>query len=138
MALSKLFSKTKNDKKTSPKEAIKSEVPVEPDKKESVKKKIVETEFFDKKSSIKRPWVSEKAYELHENNKYVFLVDGKATKNQVKKEIEEQWGVSVNSVNVINKKQRRRQWKGRPGRQYSLKKAIVTIKEGEKIDVYPV
>lgn len=78
--------------------------------------------------------VSEKATGLSHQNKYVFRVETRATKPQVKKEIEKIYGVKVGRVNIISmpgKKKRLGRTEGfRPG----FKKAVVTLKEG-KIEI---
>lgn len=135
-----IFSKEKEDKK--PKKTSKkvaSDNTKKVDAKESSQNTSgEETKFYSERSVIKKPWVSEKAYELHENNKYVFLIENKATKNQVAREVQARWDVNVKSVRIIRKKKRRRSFRGKFGRQYTIKKAVVTVGENDKIDVYPV
>jgi len=85
------------------------------------------------KSIIIEPVVTEKAVNLSAANKYVFKVDKKATKSEIKKEIVRIFKVKVEDVNIINQrgKQKRR---GRIlGHTAPFKKAIVTLKKGEKI-----
>ncbi|HOO43786.1 MAG TPA: 50S ribosomal protein L23 [Bacillota bacterium] len=93
---------------------------------------------MDKYQIIKRPIVSEKTTKLSEQRKYTFEVDRNANKIQIKEAIEELFGVKVESVNVINgvaKKKRVGQYTGLKG---AVTKAIVTLKEGNKIDIYEV
>jgi|UniRef100_A0A7V3N4E1 large subunit ribosomal protein L23 len=85
------------------------------------------------KSVIIEPIVTEKAVNLSSVNKYIFKVDKKATKSGIKKEIVKIFKVKVDDVNIINQrgKQKRR---GRIlGHTVPFKKAIVTLKKGEKI-----
>jgi len=76
---------------------------------------------------IKKPWISEKATDLSENRKYVFLVDYRANKKQIKELIEDIYKVHVEKTNVVRVKN-----KGN-----DFKKAIVTLREGETIDIVP-
>jgi large subunit ribosomal protein L23 len=93
------------------------------------------------KNIIIRPILTEKTNALAENpllNQYTFEVDKKANKVQIKKAVEEQFGVTVNAVNTSIRpgKAKARVVKGRhtKGRTSSIKKAIVTIAEGEYIE----
>jgi ribosomal protein L23 len=76
---------------------------------------------------IKKPLISEKATDLGSAGKYVFLVDPRANKNQVKLLIEEIYGVKVEKTNIVRIKHK--------GNTY--KKAIVTLKKGNAIDILP-
>ena len=93
------------------------------------------------KNIIIRPILTEKTNALAENpllNQYTFQVDKKANKVQIKKAVEEQFGVTVNAVNTSIRpgKAKARVVKGRhtKGRTSAIKKAIVTIAEGEYIE----
>jgi len=86
---------------------------------------------------IKQSWVTEKATDLSGLRKYVFIVDRKANKSEVKKAIESIYGVKVEGVNIINIKGKAKRLGRSLGRTSAFKKAIVTLKEGEKIDVVP-
>jgi large subunit ribosomal protein L23 len=88
-----------------------------------------------------KPVLSEKANKLSEkNNRYTFVVDRKANKLEIKKAVEEFYGVQVESVNtwVIPSKLKSRYTKAGfvTGRKPAKKKALVTIAEGETIDLY--
>jgi large subunit ribosomal protein L23 len=93
-------------------------------------------------SVIKQPVVSEKTNKLSEKlNQYVFEVDMKATKSQVKVAIQEMYPdvnvAAVNTVTVASKPKNRFSKKGyTKGRTDVWKKAIVTLKEGDKIDFF--
>jgi len=76
---------------------------------------------------IKRPHISEKATDLYSDGKYTFLVDVRANKKEVEKLIEEIYKVNVVSVNILRVKKHKNVYK----------KAIVTLKEGESIDIIP-
>jgi len=90
-------------------------------------------------SLIKKPHISEKATDLKtKNNQYVFEVESRANKSQLKKEIEKRFKVEVKKINIINtpsKPRRRGQFVGRkPG----FKKAVVKIKSGQTINLKKV
>jgi len=86
---------------------------------------------------IKQAWVTEKATDLSGLRKYMFIVDGKANKPETKKAIESIYAVKVESVNIINTKGKAKRLGRSLGRTSAFKKAIVTLKEGEKIDIVP-
>jgi len=87
---------------------------------------------------IKKPIVSEKTMELGKShNKYVFLVDRKANSMQIKKEIENIYKVKVEAVNIINQKGKVKRLGRSLGRRPALRKAIVTVKKGQEIDILP-
>lgn len=83
---------------------------------------------------IKEPIITEKSTILSEQNKYVFAVDKKATKNGVTKAIEEIFGVKVTKVNVTNIPGKVKRFKGRLGKRQDLKKAVVTLEKDSVID----
>ena len=89
---------------------------------------------------LRKPLVTEKASELNEANKYAFVVDKRANKVEIKKAVEDMYGVSVVSVNTMNYlgKQKTRYTKAGfiSGRKPSYKKAIVEVAEGDMIDFY--
>lgn len=91
-------------------------------------------------SIIKRPLITEKANALTEKGVYTFIVDKKANKIEIKKEIERAYGVNVNGVRTIRyagkEKTRFTQAKVLAGRTVSYKKAIITLAQGEVIDFY--
>lgn len=87
--------------------------------------------------TIKKPIVSEKTMELGKINKYVFLVDRKASSHEIKKGIESIYKVHVEAVNIVNQKGKVKRLGRQLGRRPSSKKAIVTIKKGQTIDVLP-
>ena len=85
-----------------------------------------------------RPNVTEKATILTEENKYVFRVFSNATKGQVKDSVEEVYGVDVEGVRIINIPPKKvRLGKRREGVKKGYKKAVVEIKEGQKIEILP-
>jgi len=90
----------------------------------------------DPRSVIIKPVVSEKSYQLIESNKYVFQVDPRAGKEEIKDAVESIFKVRVVGVNTMHrvgkiKKQGRTQ-----GRTSAMKKAIVTLAKGDKIEFF--
>lgn len=84
---------------------------------------------------IVAPVVTEKATMSSEKNQVVFKVSPKATKPQIKEAVEKLFDVKVKSVNTLVRKGKIKGFKGTFGRQSNVKKAIVTLEEGHRIDV---
>lgn len=84
---------------------------------------------------IKKPWVTERSTDLSALGKYVFLVQHEATKPEIRKAIKEIYKVDPVAVNIINRPAKRKGAGMRKGKQSGYKKAIVTLKKGQKIDV---
>ena len=84
---------------------------------------------------IFRPVVTEKATLLSENNQIVFEVNINSSKIEIKKAIELIFGVGVSAVNTIRVKGKTKIFKGRKGKRSDSKKAIITLKEGQSIDL---
>ena len=85
--------------------------------------------------SIKSPVITEKATGLSEQNKVIFKVHENATKSSIKKNIEKICKVKVIKVNTINKKSKRKIVRGRIGIKSGFKKAVITLKKGQSIDL---
>ena len=81
------------------------------------------------------PVVTEKSTNLSELNKIIFKVHYGANKKSIKKNIEKLFKVNVTKVNIINKKSRMKITRGRKKIVYGYKKAIVTLKKGQNIDL---
>ena len=81
------------------------------------------------------PHITEKSTLLSEHNAVVFKVAGGATKPQIKAAVEALFGVDVTGVNTITTKGKTKRWKGRPYTRSDMKKAIVTLADGQSIDV---
>lgn len=81
------------------------------------------------------PHITEKATLISEHNAVVFKVAREATKPQIKAAVEALFGVSVTGVNTITQKGKSKRWKGLPYTRSDMKKAIVTLAEGQSIDV---
>ncbi|MBI2025080.1 MAG: 50S ribosomal protein L23 [Candidatus Harrisonbacteria bacterium] len=86
---------------------------------------------------IKRPIITEKATAISALGKYIFLVDKKATAPEVKKAVEEIYKVNVIGINVINTRPKPRGGFRFPGEKAGYRKIIVTLKEGQKLDILP-
>ncbi len=84
---------------------------------------------------VKQPWITEKATDLTAMNKYVFLVKEKASKPEIKKAIHALYKVDVTAVNVVNRPAKTKRYMNKRGFQEGYRKAIVTIKDGQKIDL---
>ena len=85
--------------------------------------------------SIKSPIITEKATILSEQNKTVFKVHAKANKKTIKKNIEKLFKVNVIKVNIINRKSKLKMRQGRKSIKSGYKKAIITLKKGQSIDL---
>tara|TARA_B100000963_G_C22504744_1_gene615489 strand:+ start:162 stop:455 length:294 start_codon:yes stop_codon:yes gene_type:complete len=88
--------------------------------------------LYDK---IISPIVTEKSTKISEYNKIVFKVPANADKKNLKKNIEKIFKVNVVKVNIINKKNREKLTRGRKVKISGFKKAIVTLKKGQNIDL---
>ena len=88
--------------------------------------------LYDK---ILSPIVTEKSTNLSEQNKIIFKVHKKANKNNLKTNIEKIFKVNVIKVNIINKKTRIKITRGKKVRVKGFKKAIITLKKGQNIDL---
>jgi len=84
---------------------------------------------------ILAPVITEKSSEASEANQVVFKVRLDATKPQIKAAVEQLFGVKVVAVNTLTRKGKTKRFRGIEGRQKDMKKAIVKLAEGEKIDV---
>ena len=96
------------------------------------KKQEVEARHYD---VVLAPHITEKATLASENNAVVFKVANDASKPQIKEAVEAIFGVSVMGVNTINMKGKTKRWKGKAYKRVDQKKAVVTLKDGDSIDV---
>jgi len=85
--------------------------------------------------SILSPIITEKTTILSENNQVVFEVPVSATKPEIKEAIEALFKVSVTAVNTIKVKGKTKRFRGIAGRRKDIKKAIITLKDGDEIDI---
>jgi len=81
------------------------------------------------------PHITEKTTMLSEHNSVVFRVASRATKPEIKAAVEALFGVTVTGVNTMVAKGKTKRWKGRPYQRSDVKKAVVTLAEGQSIDV---
>ena len=88
--------------------------------------------IYDK---ILSPMVTEKSTSLSEQNKIVFKVPSKANKKNLKNTIEKIFKVNVTKINIINKQNRTKLTRGKKVRISGFKKAIITLKKGQSIDL---
>jgi large subunit ribosomal protein L23 len=84
---------------------------------------------------VRGPHITEKATMASEHNAVVFKVANDATKPQIKAAVEALFSVSVTKVNTLVQKGKTKKWKGKPYTRSDFKKAIVTLAEGQSIDV---
>ncbi len=88
--------------------------------------------LYDK---ILSPILTEKSTNLSEQNKIVFKVPKRSNKKNLKKNIEKIWKVEVIKINIINKQPRKKFTRGRKVKVLGYKKAIITLKKGQSIDL---
>lgn len=140
-----IFSKKKEDdnkavSEKSGKVAIAEKDNKEPEAKEiekakgTKKRKISGEKSIAAENVIIRPWVSEKASIMISKGVYSFKVSEKASKNLVKDLIESLYNVKVENVNILNNKGKLKNFKGKSGQRSDSKKAVVTLREGQKIE----
>ena len=84
---------------------------------------------------IRAPVITEKATLASENNQIVFRVATDADKKVIKEAVEAMFDVKVKAVNTLRRKGKAKRFRGIPGRQNEMKKAIVTLEDGHSIDV---
>ena len=96
---------------------------------------VSKTAAYDK---ILRPIITEKATMANENGQITFAVAIDATKPEIKAAVEMLFNVKVKAVNTIMQKGKAKSFRGRPGRRNDMKKAMVTLVEGQNIDLMGV
>ena len=109
------------------KEESKNEIPI-------TKKDKIEIKFGENFKIL--PLITEKAFKLARENKYIFLVESQINKNQIKKAIEKMFNVKVNRVRTMNYKKRERGLTKIKSVRPRFKKAIVELKEGQTINIF--
>ena len=90
----------------------------------------------DPRDIILAPVISEKAYGLIEDNAYTFLVAPSSNKTEIKIAIEAIFDVKVTAVNTINRQGKRRRTRYGFGKKADTKRAIITLAEGQSIDIF--
>ncbi len=93
--------------------------------------------MYDPRDVILRPIISEKSYAMIEQNRYTFEVAKTANKTQIAQAIAEIFHVNVTAVNTMNVTGKPRRLRYSKGKTRDWKKAVVTLKEGDKIDLFP-
>lgn len=83
---------------------------------------------------LKQAWITEKAAAMSGDRKYMFIVANHANKSEVKKAVQSAYGVKVQDVNMIVRKGKTKRLGRSAGRTPDYKKAMVTLKEGQKIE----
>ena len=94
--------------------------------------KIEKIHIYDK---ILSPLVTEKSTNMSDQNKIIFKVPNKANKITLKKNIEKIFKVNVTKINIINKQPRKKNIRGKKINVSGYKKAIITLKKGQNIDL---
>jgi large subunit ribosomal protein L23 len=94
------------------------------------------TRIYNPRDVLLRPVVSEKSYGLLDEGKYTFVVAPSANKTQIKQAVEEVFRVKVTGVNTLNRQGKRRRTRFGWGKRVDTKRAIVTLAEGDRIDIF--
>ncbi len=82
------------------------------------------------------PVVSEKSYSLLDDGRYTFVVHPTANKTEIKEAVQSIFGVKVTNVNTLRRKGKRKRFGTTYGKRKDTKRAIVTLAEGEEIDIF--
>jgi large subunit ribosomal protein L23 len=90
----------------------------------------------DARDVILRPVISEKSYEMLDENKYTFIVHPDANKTHIKQAVEQIFGVRVLSVNTMNRQGKRKRRGLIIGKRPNRKRAIVTVAPGDRIELF--
>ena len=90
----------------------------------------------DHRDVLVAPVVSEKSYGLLDQNKYTFVVHPDANKTEIKIAVEEVFGVKVTAVNTVNRRGKRRRTRTGWGKRPDTKRAVVSVAEGQRIDIF--
>jgi large subunit ribosomal protein L23 len=90
----------------------------------------------DPRDVLLAPVVSEKSYSLLDENKYTFIVAPDANKTEIKIAVEKVFNVTVTNVNTLNRQGKRRRTRFGVGKRPDTKRAIVSVAEGQRIDIF--
>jgi large subunit ribosomal protein L23 len=90
----------------------------------------------DPRDVILKPVISEKSYGLLDENKYTFVVRPDANKTQIKIAVEQVFNVTVLDVNTLNRQGKRKRTRSGFGRRKNTKRAIVSLAEGDRIEIF--
>ena len=94
------------------------------------------TDLTDPRDVLLAPVISEKSYGLLDENKYTFLVAPNANKTEIKIAVEAVFDVKVTRVNTVNRQGKVRRTRRGFGKRPDTKRAIVTVAEGQRIDIF--
>jgi len=97
---------------------------------------VSDLKIRDHRDILLAPVVSEKSYGLLDENKYTFLVSPDANKTEIKIAVETVFGVKVTGVNTSNREGKRRRTKSGWGKRPDTKRAIVSVADGQRIDIF--
>jgi len=92
--------------------------------------------IYNPRDILLRPVVSEKSYGLLDEGKYTFVVAPDANKTQIKQAVEEVFRVKVTRVNTLNRQGKRRRTRFGWGKRVDTKRAVVTLADGDRIDIF--
>jgi large subunit ribosomal protein L23 len=92
--------------------------------------------IYNPRDILLRPVVSEKSYGLLDEGKYTFVVAPGANKTQIKQAVEEVFRVKVTGVNTLNRQGKRRRTRFGWGKRVDTKRAVVTLADGDRIDIF--
>jgi large subunit ribosomal protein L23 len=90
----------------------------------------------DHRDILVAPVISEKSYGLLDQNKYTFIVRPTANKTEIKIAVEKVFNVKVTDVNTLNRQGKRRRTRYGWGQRANTKRAIVTVADGQRIDIF--
>ncbi|MBL3665388.1 50S ribosomal protein L23 [Streptomyces sp. M2CJ-2] len=96
----------------------------------------VSKSFTDPRDVLIKPVVSEKSYALIDENKYTFIVAPGSNKTEIKEAVQAVFSVKVTGVNTINRQGKRKRTRTGFGQRTGTKRAIVTLAEGDRIDIF--
>ena len=94
------------------------------------------SKIADPRDVLLKPVISEKSYRLVDDGKYTFLVAPEANKTQIRQAVEQIFHVRVTGVNTINRAGKRKRTRTGFGTRKATKRAIVTVAEGDRIDIF--
>lgn len=134
MALLDFFKKKKEGERFQKKQKEKSEISKTEETKDT-EKKVKEKDLKKASGVLVSPHITEKATSLGKENAYVFKISPEANKIMVKQAIKKVYGVTPQKINITYKPSKKRLVRGKFGTRTGFKKAVVYLKEGDKIEI---